>query len=225
MAKDQSGTIPIRIKKIKLQDENGDVSGRLQVCGQFQMLMITNSSTGSERVFPKGSVKKSESLKKAAKRETMEECGIKGKILNREPPIVVTDTSKGSIIHYYPMLVTKKKKEWDEMDKRQRIWVPLDQCLSQSDQLQFKPYIHQAILSLARFISTIPSCTNINVQTPMNPDEWKQTKKMVEKYLLFDPTKQQKKQQKKDKQDQEDNSNKQSSSNESGGIIVSPTTA
>ncbi|EGG15859.1 hypothetical protein DFA_09528 [Cavenderia fasciculata] len=199
---EQGGCIPIRIKKRVVNSSNngsptntssGNEGGaatessmtsekRVVLAVDYQVLMVTTA--GGSWVFPKGSVKKSETKKQAAKRETFEEAGIKGKIIKRLEPIQVADHAKGCNITYYPLLVTKKlKKQWDEMDKRQRHWVSIftDSSFLRDD--TFKQHIFYALNALRTSIIAVSS-QHVNIYD-IEPSHWKSTRDQLEDYLLL----------------------------------------
>ncbi|EGC32462.1 hypothetical protein DICPUDRAFT_49581 [Dictyostelium purpureum] len=168
---DQAGCIPIRIKK----DENSTNS--LITQDDIQIMLVTSGTSGMNWVFPKGSIKKSESNKKAAKRETFEESGIKGKILHQLSPITLADHNKGVNITYFPLFVGKKKntkKEWMEQTKRQRKWFRLSKVLPILGEV--KPHIEAAILQLQRSIGTLQQQLNTTFNLQSVPlDQFPQT--------------------------------------------------
>ncbi|KAM9996145.1 hypothetical protein ACTFIY_002317 [Dictyostelium cf. discoideum] len=152
---EQAGCIPIRIKKLE-----GSTSSLITL-EDVQIMLVTSGTSGINWVFPKGSIKKSESSKQAAKRETFEEAGIKGKILHQLPKITLADHNKGVNITYYPLFVGKKKntkKDWMEQSKRTRKWFRLSNVLSFI--VPIKPHIEAAIIHIQRSIVTLQQQLN-----------------------------------------------------------------
>ncbi|KAF2069173.1 hypothetical protein CYY_009504 [Polysphondylium violaceum] len=144
----QAGCIPIRIKKLA---GSGNGSSLLSL-EDFQILLVTSGTSGENWVFPKGSIKKSESKKEAALRETMEEAGVKGKIIKALAPIDVADHHKGCNLRYFPTYVKKKQSKavWDEKSKRHRKWYRLSDAPTTIYPL--KPHIMASIVALQRSI-------------------------------------------------------------------------
>ncbi|EFA86656.1 hypothetical protein PPL_00457 [Heterostelium album PN500] len=181
----QAGCIPLRIKKKYIDGGNGGALGdkgeqphdRL-VLLDIQVMLVTSGS-GETWVFPKGSIKKNETKKKAAKRETFEEAGLKGKIVKSIEPLEVADHHKECNLTYYVLYVKKKKKEWDESDKRLRNWFSLNTVLK--ERLPMKPHIEQAIIATQRAISIYQ---NNFGKDPIPKDNFKLKKKELEMALF-----------------------------------------
>eukprot|EP01112_Ceratiomyxa_fruticulosa_P024381 TRINITY_DN9_c0_g1_i3.p1 TRINITY_DN9_c0_g1~~TRINITY_DN9_c0_g1_i3.p1 ORF type:complete len:148 (-),score=24.14 TRINITY_DN9_c0_g1_i3:138-581(-) len=116
---------------------------------KFKVLLVT-SSYGGDWVFPKGSVKKGESLKKAAKRETREEAGIKGKAL--APLEIVHDHERKNSVQYFPLVKKKKdkKKDWEESDVRKRKWFTMQEAFM----VITRPCLRDALMRLQRYLET-----------------------------------------------------------------------
>ena len=99
-----------------------------------EVLLVT-SRGGKGWVFPKGGWELDESLEAAAKRETVEEAGVRGAI---EPPAVGAfafqsnkqarrgDANQGRCVaHIFVMRVCEELAAWPEGAQRQRRWMPL----------------------------------------------------------------------------------------------------
>lgn len=119
---------------------------------QLQVMLITSRSHPDRLIFPKGGVKRDESPESAALRETWEEAGIRGPILDRLSPShddSYSDDEKfcceetGSIkgvemserwegrrnsalamqaCRWYVMEVQEEADEWPEKGQRSRLW-------------------------------------------------------------------------------------------------------
>jgi len=96
-------------------------------------MLIT--SRGGGWVFPKGGWEDDETLEAAARRETVEEAGVRGSI---EEPLVGAfrfASSKQShsnnahqgrcLAHMFVMRVAEELETWPEYPQRRRCWVPL----------------------------------------------------------------------------------------------------
>lgn len=78
--------------------------------GKVKLLKVRGTRCGW--VFPKGTVKRRESKKQAAKREAWEEAGVTGKIVG------TMKTKKGN--RFYLLKITKRKQS---PEKRQIKWI------------------------------------------------------------------------------------------------------
>ena len=106
-----AGTIPIRRKG-----------------NEFELCVVTSRRCKSRFVFPKGKVLKNEKLKQTALRETIEEAGVSGVLIDY--PIIHRvkgdwADSGGKKVCFYPILVDTEMKRWPERFMRQRKWVSL----------------------------------------------------------------------------------------------------
>lgn len=94
-------------------------------------VLLISSSNGSGWVFPKGGWELDESAKEAARRETVEEGGVRGDL--EEPQLGVYPYSnrkpgsqrKGCIAHVFVMNVQEELAVWPEAAHRTRRWVRL----------------------------------------------------------------------------------------------------
>lgn len=93
-----------------------------------QVLLIT-SSGGNGWVFPKGGWELDETAESAARRETIEEGGVRGDL---DPTVLgaypysnrkTSPTRKGCIAHMYAMRVREELSVWPESHNRERCWV------------------------------------------------------------------------------------------------------
>jgi len=117
-----AGCIPVRV--------HGDGSRPEDV----QILMIS-SRGGKGLCFPKGGWEDDESVEAAAKRETVEEAGVRGAL---ELPMLgefpfssgktfadtSTSLSRGCIAHIFVMHVAEELEVWPESHQRMRYWCP-----------------------------------------------------------------------------------------------------
>lgn len=103
----QAGAIPFR-----------QIGSRTEYC------LITSRNTG-EWSFPKGSLDSGESFAQAALRESEEEAGLCGKII--DPPIgeyLYTKAGERLKVIVLLMRVTLIHDRWHESQARRRIWAP-----------------------------------------------------------------------------------------------------
>jgi len=106
-----AGTIPIRRRG-----------------NEFELCVVTSRRCKNRFVFPKGKVAQNEKLKQTALRETTEEAGVSGELVDY--PIIYRvkgngNNSGGKTVCFYPILVNTEMKRWPERFMRQRKWVSL----------------------------------------------------------------------------------------------------
>ena len=106
-----AGTIPIRRRG-----------------NEFELCIVASRRCKDRFVFPKGKVAQNEKLKQTALRETIEEAGVSGELVDY--PIIHRvkgngNNSGGKTVCFYPILVDFEMKRWPERFMRQRKWVSL----------------------------------------------------------------------------------------------------
>jgi diphosphoinositol-polyphosphate diphosphatase len=92
-------------------------------------VLLVSSSGGRGWVFPKGGWELDETVKEAARRETVEEAGVRGDL--EEPQLgvypycsrKVDPQRKGCIAHLFVMHVKEELQIWPEAGHRTRQWV------------------------------------------------------------------------------------------------------
>ena len=93
---------------------------------RLEVALIT-SSGGKRWILPKGSVAEGESPAESARRETLEEAGLIGRVLR--PALGRYAYEKGKarlVVAVFVMRVTEVLDAWDEDDIRRRRWFELD---------------------------------------------------------------------------------------------------
>lgn len=95
---------------------------------EFEVCLVSSRKRKERYVFPKGRAERNEKLKHTAIRETVEEAGLLGELIDY--PIIHKsgtheNNNAGTEICFYPMLVETEMKRWPERFMRQRRWVPL----------------------------------------------------------------------------------------------------
>ena len=96
---------------------------------QLEVALIT-SSRGKRWIVPKGFVDDGESPLESARRETLEEAGLIGRVLR--PALGRYRYDKGRErfeVAVFLMRVTEELDSWDEDDRRRRRWFLLDDAL------------------------------------------------------------------------------------------------
>jgi diphosphoinositol-polyphosphate diphosphatase len=98
-------------------------------CSDAARVLLISSSGGKGWVFPKGGWELDETAKDAARRETVEEGGVRGEL--EEPQLgeypycnrKMNPQRKGCIAHVFVMHVQEELKVWPEAGHRIRRWV------------------------------------------------------------------------------------------------------
>lgn len=100
------GVVPFREK-----------AGRIEIC------LISSRSKPGQITFPKGIVKSGEALEKAALRELYEEAGLKGEILFRRTPLLLSPRKRPEeTCVFFWCRIDTVKKSWPEQKIRDRQW-------------------------------------------------------------------------------------------------------
>lgn len=141
--------LPVKSEKSRVGRDNqryNPETGARMVAGcicfnttKDKVVMISSSAHPDKWVFPKGGIEldEGEDFVVSAVRETWEEAGCEGRILNKLPvvldsrgskaPIIQTDFDPKKVVprlefHFYEMLVAELHHTWPELDSRQRRW-------------------------------------------------------------------------------------------------------
>ncbi|BAF09952.1 nudix hydrolase 21, chloroplastic [Oryza sativa Japonica Group] len=108
----------------------GCIPYRVRSGGEMEVLVIT-SQKGHGMMFPKGGWELDESMDEAARREALEEAGVRGD----------TETSLGCWYYksrrydttyegfMFPLRVTDELLQWPEMSSRKRTWATVQQAM------------------------------------------------------------------------------------------------
>jgi len=92
---------------------------------RLEVALVTSS--GGRWILPKGFVAEGESPAESARRETLEEAGLIGRVLR--PALGRYAYEKGKarlVVAVFVMRVTEVLDAWDEDDRRRRRWFELD---------------------------------------------------------------------------------------------------
>lgn len=125
-----AGCLPVRIETGKTGSDG------------FSVLLI-NASKGEGLVLPKGGWETDESVEAAARRETVEEAGVRGDLEEEALGTFGYSSSKASrlggpngvarsVAFIYVMHVTEELSKWPEVDKRTRHWVSVEEACARS---------------------------------------------------------------------------------------------
>ncbi|MEO0542228.1 MAG: NUDIX domain-containing protein [Pseudomonadota bacterium] len=111
----RAGAIPFRLPKKR---------------GDPVSILIITSMTRKRWIVPKGTVEDSETMAAAAVRETLEETGVKGNLIEEFPMTVLIERQNETFFEhvpctFYPMLAKSVSKKWEEDMLRKRQWVTL----------------------------------------------------------------------------------------------------
>ena len=96
---------------------------------QIALLFVTSQTRG-RWILPKGLAKPGESHIETCERESSEEAGVSGVVME-DFPITLPISKQGTIqkqsvpVTYYPLLVQNQQDEWPESIKRDRHWALL----------------------------------------------------------------------------------------------------
>jgi phosphohistidine phosphatase len=95
---------------------------------RLEVALVTSS--GGRWILPKGFVAEGESPAESARRETLEEAGLIGRVLR--PALGRYAYEKGKarlVVAVFVMRVTEVLDAWDEDDRRRRRWFELDDAV------------------------------------------------------------------------------------------------
>ncbi|XP_010673019.2 nudix hydrolase 16, mitochondrial [Beta vulgaris subsp. vulgaris] len=124
-----AGCIPFRYRSF-------DESDRTESEKVVEVLMI-NSTSGPGLLFPKGGWENDETVEEAARREAMEEAGVKGDLLDClgyysfKSKTLQDDFSPEGLCKaaMFALLVKEELEYWPEQSTRQRIWLNITEAL------------------------------------------------------------------------------------------------
>uniref|UniRef100_A0A7C8ZIR1 Nudix hydrolase domain-containing protein n=1 Tax=Opuntia streptacantha TaxID=393608 RepID=A0A7C8ZIR1_OPUST len=124
-----AGCIPFRYRSFS---ESGGVESEKVV----EVLMI-NSNSGPGLLFPKGGWENDETVEEAARREAMEEAGVKGDILgclgyyNFKSKTLQDEYSPEGLCRaaMFALFVKEELQSWPEKATRQRRWLTIPEAL------------------------------------------------------------------------------------------------
>ena len=116
--------------------------------GTLEVLLV---STRSGRwTLPKGGIKKGCNAREAARRESLEEAGILGRL--EEPPLGYFSCKKGgrkALCQAFALQVTHVLERWEEDEERLRAWVSISEApsfLKRESQARLVRKLHQRLL-------------------------------------------------------------------------------
>ncbi len=104
--------------------------------GKLHICLVTSRRNQHKYIFPKGNLDAGEVPMQTAMRESFEEAGVTGAVLN--VPLIFNQIKKFHIADkirkgdfiYYPIWVEKIHKKWPEQFLRKRKWVAIDEILT-----------------------------------------------------------------------------------------------
>jgi phosphohistidine phosphatase len=104
----QAAMVPVRVRERALE------------------VALVTSSGGKRWILPKGSVADGESLVESARRETLEEAGLIGRVMRPALGRYAYERGKDQlVVAVFLMRVTEELDAWDEDDRRRRRWFAL----------------------------------------------------------------------------------------------------
>lgn len=118
------GCIPYRIRTPnKLSSIN-------EVPNEDVEVLLISSQKSPRLMFPKGGWETDESMKDAARRETIEEAGVDGIVGSKLGKWSFMSKSQGTCHdgHMFALLVTRQLDDWPEQNVRQRVWMSINEA-------------------------------------------------------------------------------------------------
>ena len=136
-ARSKAGCIPIKVTKK----------------GNVKVLLVSSSKSGANWVLPKGTVEEGETAEEAALRETAEEGGVEGHVVDSIGSVYFA--KKDAYVEFFVMIVTTKlkKKDWEERKSRTREWFKIEEAQDAVAQGS-KGYVVEAIRLFAQWLET-----------------------------------------------------------------------
>ncbi|KAG9150863.1 hypothetical protein Leryth_002998 [Lithospermum erythrorhizon] len=119
------GCIPFRLRNV---NESPPIGGSL--IDEIEVLLISSQKNAQKLMFPKGGWELDEELAEAACRETFEEAGVVGTLMNELGIWNFKSNSQG-IFHegrMLPLFVEEVRDIWPEKDVRDRIWLRINEA-------------------------------------------------------------------------------------------------
>lgn len=106
-------------------------------------VLLINASNGAGLVLPKGGWETDETVEAAARRETVEEAGVRGDLeeealgsfgysSSKSSRLGGSDGISRSLAFIFVMHVTEELSKWPELDKRTRHWVSVEEACARS---------------------------------------------------------------------------------------------
>ncbi|KAI8878970.1 hypothetical protein K501DRAFT_257622 [Backusella circina FSU 941] len=145
------------------EDNVRQVAGCIPIDVKNQrILLISSRKNKNTWVVPKGGWEKDETQKHAAQRETWEEAGIKGTIV-QHLGVFEERTAKKNLLkahHWiYEMHIIELAKKFPEKKKRERRWFSYEEALAATRE---HPYIQEAIKKSSLHNTVLSSSTYID---------------------------------------------------------------
>lgn len=131
------------------------------------LVCMVSSNGGKGWVFPKGGWETDETLEDAARRETVEEAGLRGALemyvgsfAFKSLKLAGTGTEGLCIAHMYSMNVEEELEEWPEKCERRRAWFHVEEAGANCRHEWMKDALHLLLKNWKRGSTASTSRTN-----------------------------------------------------------------
>ncbi|KAL8153537.1 hypothetical protein V2J09_011297 [Rumex salicifolius] len=136
-------------------------------------VLLVSSQKSQNMMFPKGGWELDETMEEAARRETLEEAGVIGKVqeLLGTWPFKSKSQDMFHDGYMFPLLVEKQLDQWSEKDFRQRKWVKVSEFMELCPYLWMKEALEKLENRLCSFDSNALSKNSTRVKRKQDPRE------------------------------------------------------
>jgi 8-oxo-dGTP pyrophosphatase MutT (NUDIX family) len=144
------------------------------------ILLISSNGHSGKWILPAGTLELRESPEDGAVRETLEEAGVIGEVLEK---IGVFVDGKKNRTHYYALLTKQIVDDYEECKFRNRSWFPLREA---EKELLWRPVQHQVLLTWMARHNTSAVHTSATAEAGEQKDNASDVKQRHEKERVID---------------------------------------